>query len=309
MSSFYSNSSPFNDIGQFFRRNNALSRLILINAAVWLLIKMVIVLLFLFNKPDPAIAEGWFLKVFAIPAFLPSLLLRPWSILTYMFLHFDFFHILFNMLWLYWFGIIFLQYLTSRQMMMVYLLGGISGGFLYILAFNIFPVFAGALPDSLALGASASVMAIVTSISFYVPNYSVQFLFIGRVKILYLAIVLFVIDFFSISTGNSGGHIAHIGGAFFGYFYVMMLRNGYFQSLGRTVRFSEQMMSFFSSKNRTKKSTSGQYQRPVTDEDYNLNKKLNQQRTDEILEKIKKGGYESLSKAEKEFLFKASGKE
>ncbi|MEI6901284.1 MAG: DUF6576 domain-containing protein, partial [Bacteroidota bacterium] len=155
---------------------------------------------------------------------------------------------------------------------------------------------------------SASVMAIVTSISLYVPNYTVQFIFIGRVKILYLAIILFVVDFFSISAGNSGGHIAHIGGAFFGYFYVIMLRNGYFQSQGRGGSFTEQIKSMFTSKNRAKKTTSSEYQRPVTDEDYNLNKKINQQRTDDILEKIKKGGYESLSKAEKEFLFKASGK-
>ena len=130
-----------------------------------------------------------------------------------MFMHGSFTHILFNMLWLFWFGQIFLQYLNSRQLLSVYLMGGISGAILFVLFYNIFPVYSNSLVLATTIGASGSVMAIVTAISFYVPNYSINLLLIGRIKIIYIAVALFVMDFFKIDSSNSGGHIAHIGGA------------------------------------------------------------------------------------------------
>jgi hypothetical protein len=212
------------------------------------------------------------------------------------------------MLWLFWFGRIFMEYLSSKQLLITYLAGGVAGGLLYIITFNIFPVFHPTLESSVALGASASVMAIVTAISFFIPTYSIQLLFIGRIKILYLAILLFVFDFIAIPGGNAGGHIAHIGGAFFGYFFSLFLRKTkYSYSTGAFTSLLNKMTRLFRPKPRI--SYSSPYSaRPKTDEDFNVEKKQHQKKVDSILEKISKGGYDSLTKEEKDFLFRSSGK-
>jgi hypothetical protein len=225
-----------------------------------------------------------------------------------MFLHIEFWHILFNMLWLFWFGRIFMEYLNSRQLLFTYITGGLAGGLLYVFAYNIFPVFHTTIEASVALGASASVMAIVTTISFFVPNYSINLLFIGRIRIMFLAILLFVFDFIAIPAGNAGGHIAHIGGAFFGYFFSLWLRKtkvsysaGIFTTLIKRIRVIL--------RSGLKVSASSPYSgRPKTDEEYNVEKKTYQKRIDSILEKISKGGYDSLTREEKDFLFRSSGK-
>ena len=305
----YYNRNPVEDLRHFFSQRSMLAILILINIGIWVLIKIASVLSFLYAQPGNITANEWILHVFAVPAYLPTLMHTPWTLVTYMFLHLDFWHILFNMLWLFWFGRIFLVYLNARQILETYLLGGRAGAFFYIFAFSFSPVFKRALPLSYALGASASVMAIVTAISFYVPNYSLQLLFIGRVKIIYLAVILFIFDFFAIPGGNSGGHFAHIGGAVWGFVYVLMLKKGFRGIIPAAFfeRFSGQGWRISS---RPKKSQShpGFASRPKTDEEYNVEKKANQKKIDEILEKISKGGYESLTKSEKEFLFKSSGR-
>ncbi|MDP4282530.1 MAG: rhomboid family intramembrane serine protease [Bacteroidota bacterium] len=303
----YPNTNPLSELGRFFRQRSALSNLILINIAVWLGVKIVQVIFFLYNQPNHAIADNLIMQYLGLPASLPALFQKPWTLITYMFLHIDFWHIFFNLLWLFWFGKIFLEYLSSRQLLWTYLLGGLAGGICYVAAFNFFPVFQNALPISLALGASAAVMAIVTAISFYVPNYSINILFIGRVKIIYLAIILFIFDFFSISSGNSGGHIAHIGGVIYGFAYgYIYLRS--WKNRVRKIRkirspFSEKIRSFFTRKPQPKETYST---RPKSDDEYNREKKENQKRIDSILEKISKGGYDSLTHEEKEFLFKSS---
>lgn len=306
---FGQNQRPFDEIKRFFRQGSALSVLILINVAVWVLIQALKVVFFFYNSPDGEAVNTALLHFFAVPASLPLLVLKPWTIITYMFLHFDIWHILFNMMWLYWFGRIFLEFLPSKQLTLIYFLGGIFGGFFYILAFNIFPVFSGILEVSFALGASASVMAIVTSIAVYVPNYTIQLFLFGRLKIIYLAVILFVFDFFMIPSGNAGGHIAHIGGALFGAAYILLYR--YSKSI-RQPGIPSDFLNFFSRLFRTKKqagfSGSEYSSRPVSDEDYNLRKKENQKKVDEILDKISKAGYDCLTKEEKEFLFKTSSK-
>jgi membrane associated rhomboid family serine protease len=297
-----------NGIRRFFTGGSALAILIMINAGVWILTKAVYVVFFLYNHPDAALADAWILHYFALPAVTGEIASRPWTLVTYMFLHIDFWHILFNMLWLFWFGRIFMEYLTSRQLLFTYLAGGLAGGLLYILAFNIFPVFQNTLSASVALGASASVMAIVTAISFFVPNYTIQLIFIGRVRILYLAILLFIFDLFAIPTGNAGGHIAHIGGAFFGYFFSLWLRKTkYAYSTGVFTSLLKKIGRIFRPGPRvsTPPPWSG---RPKADEDYNAEKNLHQKRIDTILEKISRGGYDSLTKEEKDILFRSSGK-
>ncbi|MEI7724364.1 MAG: rhomboid family intramembrane serine protease [Bacteroidota bacterium] len=302
------NQNPFEEIKRFFRQGSALSLLILVNVAVWVLIQALKVIFFFNNSPEGEVLEI-FKNAFAIPALVPALYLKPWTLITYNFLHFDIWHILFNMLWLFWFGKIFLEFLPSRQLVWIYFLGGISGGLFYVFAFNIFPVFAAVVPESFALGASASVMAIVAAIAVYVPNYTIQLFLFGRLKIIYLAVILFVFDFFMIPSGNAGGHIAHIGGALFGALYILFYRFSKTASLpGNPPDFIRNFIHLFRRKPQTNQTYPGNYGRPVSDEEYNLKKKDSQKRVDEILDKISRGGYDCLTKEEKEFLFKTSNK-
>jgi membrane associated rhomboid family serine protease len=303
------NRNLLDEIRRFFRQGSALAILILVNIAFWLLAQAVHVVYFLYNQPDTAAADNFLSQLFAVPAYIPFLASRPWTIVSYMFLHFGFWHILFNMLWLFWFGKIFLEYLTSRQLVITYILGGVAGAAVYILAFNIFPVFHGILEKSVALGASASVMAIVMAISFYAPSYTINLLFIGRVKILYLALVLFLFDFFAIPGGNSGGHLAHIGGAFWGFLYALSIRKGLPGRFGTADTFFRKFRSFFTSAGKNRSAPGAFGGRPVSDDDYNRDKARKQKRIDEILEKISKGGYDSLTREEKDLLFRSSGKE
>lgn len=302
MNTYSPEPNPIDNLKRFFREGSALANLIIINIAVWLLVQVFRIILFLYNQPDAELATTSIIRNFAVPASLPLLINKPWTILTYMFLHIDIWHILFNMLWLYWFGRIFQEYLGSRKLMIVYFSGGIAGALVYIFAFNIFPVFSPSLPISYALGASASVMAIVTAISFQVPDYSVYLLFFGRIRILYLAIALFIFDFFMIPTGNAGGHIAHIGGALFGFLYILLSKQIRWSGGGSGWR-----SGFF--RKRTMKATySDISSRPLSDDDYNIQKIQKQKRMDDILDKISKGGYDSLTRDEKDFLFRSSGK-
>lgn len=314
MMNYYQNQTPglMDEMKRFFRSGSSLSLLIIANGAVWLIIQALKVLVFLSGSPDAGAAISWVTHAFAIPAFLPDLITHPWTLLTYMFLHVDIWHILFNMLWLFWFGKIFLEYLNEKKLVTVYLLGGLSGALAYVLAFNTFPVFAPMIQVSVALGASASVMAIVTAISFYVPNYSIRLLFLGNIRIVYLAIALFVFDFFMIPSGNAGGHVAHIGGAIFGFFYARFLRSGNPSTTNDQlgIGWSQWINRLFKGGQRKPKMNASYNsgQRPVSDEEFNQRKVDKQKQIDEILEKISKGGYDSLTRSEKELLFKTSGK-
>jgi len=208
------------------------------------------------------------------------------------------------MLWLYWFGQIFLQYLDQKQLLSVYLLGGISGGLFYIIAYNLFPVFAADMPFSFALGASASVMAIVFAISFYVPNYEVHLFFIGKVKLKFIAIFSIFLDLLSIPNGNAGGHIAHIGGALFGLWFISEYKKGHLI----TKKFDRILNSFFTLFKKQPKMKVSYKKTGNVDYDYQNKKQKRNQNIDVILEKISKSGYSSLTKEEKEFLFKMSDK-
>jgi membrane associated rhomboid family serine protease len=299
---------PSFDTRSFFRERSVLTYLVMLNIAIWGIIQALKVILYLYNRETAGQDIHQIIDLLAVPAYLPNLAAQPWSLFTYMVLHDSIWHILFNMLWLYWFGKIFLQYLNERQLLMTYILGGLTGGLVYILAYNIFPVFDAALENSYALGASASVMAIVTAIAFYVPNYTLNLLLIGRVRIVYLAIALFVFDFFMIPSGNAGGHIAHIGGALFGFTWVMLVYPAFrskFKPSG-TRSFGDPWKIF---RRKYRDAAGGSDSaRPLTDDEYNARRAENQKKIDEILEKISRGGYESLTREEKELLFKSSKK-
>jgi hypothetical protein len=191
-------------------------------------------------------------------------------------------------------------------LLVTYFLGGLAGGLLFILTYNVLPVFHDVLPAARALGASASVMAIVTAIAFYIPNFTISLIFFGRVKIFYLALALFVIDFFMIRHGNAGGHIAHIGGAIYGFLFVYYLRKGndFSKLFSRTGKKGGRRY-FSNIKRKQKKETS---KRPVSDEKYNETRAEQQKKIDAILDKISRSGYDSLTKQEKELLFNSSNK-
>jgi len=290
----------WDDIKSTFRHGSNLTRLIYINIAVFILITISSVIGFLLTNPG---ISDKVVDVFSVPASLTSLLARPWTLLTYMFTHKDIWHILFNMLWLYSFGRIFLEYLDGRKLVAVYLLGGISGALVYILSFNIFPAFAGVLDESVAIGASASVMAVVIAISAYVPDYSVQLFLFGRIKIKYLALGIFVLTSVMDFSINSGGKLAHIGGALFGYFYTINLRHG--KDMGKGFN---SILDFFATLFKPRKKLKVTHKKVATEYEYNKIKVEHQKMINSILDKISKGGYESLTKEEKETLFRESQK-
>lgn len=297
--------NPADILRKLFLDKNIISRLILINTAVFIIIQIASTLSWLFGGSSNDIVSplgSWL----SLPSNLETLITRPWTIFTYMFLHEGFFHILFNMLLLYFGGMVFREFLSERKLLFTYLIGGLFGALFFVAAFNIFPVFAEVKSIALALGASASVLAIVITVAAYVPDYNVYLMFFGKVKLKYLAIAMIVIDLLSIQSGNAGGHIAHLGGAMWGFIYGWSLRNGkdFYSSLYK-INFN--FSNPFKSKNKfsTERPKSG---RPMTDDEYNKTRSANQHEIDRILDKISQSGYSSLTKQEKELLFKSSNK-
>jgi membrane associated rhomboid family serine protease len=290
----------WDDIKKTFRNGSNLIKIIYVNIGVFLLLTITAIIGFLVTNPE--IPEKA-LSLFSVPSSLTALLMRPWTLITYMFVHKDIWHILFNMLWLYWFGRIFLEYLDQRKLVAVYLLGGLSGAFVYILSFNIFPAFAGVVNESVAIGASASVMAVVIAIAAYVPDYTVQLLILGRVKIKYMALAIFVLTSIMDFSINSGGKLAHIGGAFFGYLYTLNLRQG--KDMGRGLNKIIDIIITVFKPHRKLKVT---HKKAANEYEYNKIKTEHQTRINSILDKISKGGYDSLTKEEKETLFRESQK-
>ena len=290
----------WDDIKMTFHKGSNLIRLIYINIAVFILITLIAIIGFLVTNP---LVSEKAIDLLAVPSALKVLITRPWTLITYMFLHKDIWHILFNMLWLYWFGTIFLQYLDPKKLVSVYLLGGISGALVYILSFNVFPAFAGLVNESVAIGASASVMAVVIAIAAYVPDYSVNLLLLGRIKIKYMALAILVLTSFMDFSVNSGGKLAHIGGAVFGYFYTLNIRQG--RDIGKSIN---SIIDFIVTRFRPRKKMKVTYKKPSTEYEYNAMKTEHQARINTILDKISKGGYDSLTKEEKETLFRESQK-
>ena len=291
----------WDDIKSTFRNGNSLYRLIYINIALFIIITIIGVIGFLLVNPE---IVNQTIRLLSVPSSLQTLILRPWTLITYMFTHKELLHILVNLLWLYWFGKIFLEYLDQKKLVAVYLLGGITGAFTYVLSYNIFPAFQGIVGESIPLlGASASVMAIVVAIAVYVPDYTVYLFLIGRVKIKYIALGIFILTSVLDFSVNSGGKLAHIGGALFGYIYILSYRQGH--DIGKGIN---KIIDFFVTLFKPAKKLKVTYKRTADDYEYNKVKAEHQKEINKILEKISKGGYDSLTKAEKEMLFRESQK-
>ena len=290
--------SILNNLKREFKQGTILNKLIYINVGVFLLFSILGVFSFMFQFNLSPILDQLYL-----PAENSRLLSQPWAFITYMFFHNGFLHLLFNMVWLHFAGKIFLQYLSPKQLLSTYIIGGISGGLIFIIAYNYIPALAIYTQNAQALGASAAVLAIMVAIATYIPNYSVRFPFIGIVKLKHIAIFSVMLDLLSIPKGNAGGHIAHLGGALFGYLYIKQLQKGNDFSIGFTT-WTNNIFNLFKPKSKLKTV----HKRKKTDTQFNTEKSAQQIAVDIVLEKISKSGYESLSKEEKATLFSASKK-
>jgi len=287
------------DIKFQFKTGNILMQLIYINGGIFIAMMLFHVATYLIGN-EAIYAQ--LVNLLSLPASPSVLLYRPWSLLTHMFIHDGFLHILFNMIWLYFGGTIFLNFLDSKKLLSTFLLGGFSGALLFIILMNVIPRFAPIVEGATALGASAAVLAIMVAAATTVPNFVVHLVLIGPVKLKYIAIVSVVLDVILIPSGNAGGHFAHLGGALFGFIFASQLKRGN----NLTIDFLKPFFWIRDGFPKRNKNIKVVHSRPKSDVLYNTERASKQEQIDTILDKIKRSGYDSLSSKEKEILFKAS---
>ncbi len=273
--------------------DNGLVKIILINVIVFVVLSILEVFITLSGG-------GTIFKTFVnklmLPAAFTTFILQPWSLISYFFLHLSFSHILWNMLFLYWFGKIIHDNIGNNAVISLYVLGGIIGGLSYMALFNIIPFYGDRVSDSLMLGASAGVFSIVAGSATLLPNYTFYLLFLGPVRIKYIALFYILLSFLDVTGSNAGGEIAHLGGALIGYLFIRQLQNG--------VNMGEGIIKIINIFNK-KSSSKIKQDPPINDE---VKPDISQDEIDKILDKISESGYSSLSKKEKEKLFNASKK-
>ena len=287
-------------------------RFVMVNVAVFVIVRVLALVCLLFAVDAmPAI------ELLEMPSDPVKFLHQPWSVISYMFLHYDVMHILFNMLWLYWFGAMFHQIFGTRRFVGLYFLGGIGGALLYMLAYNVLPLFSST--EGLLLGASASVLAIVAATAVRQPDYKVGLLFFGQISLKWIAIVTIFIDVISIGSSNAGGHIAHLGGALTGAAFALADRRG----TDITAWFNRAIDWIVNLTRRRPRVKVGNFhnspftrtkQQPRTDKQQyerdngrrNSMTPAEEAEMDEILKKIKLSGYASLTAEEKRRLFEVS---
>lgn len=282
-----------------FRQGNIALRFIYINVGVFLVTAVVHVVMLLTQTYAPLLS--WL----ECPADVGRLVRQPWSVVTYMFMHADVLHLLFNMLWLYWFGQLFLYLFSEKHFRGVYLLGGLCGAALYILAYNVFPYFSASVEGALLIGASASVLAIAVATAVREPEYRVNLLFFGSVRLKYLALILVVTDLLFITSNNAGGHIAHLGGALAGFWFARAFQHGSDPTHWLN-RLLDLPVQWSAPRRRQRPKMKVHYGKHAEDYDYNARKREREEEIGQILDKLKKSGYNSLSAEEKKKLFDES---
>jgi membrane associated rhomboid family serine protease len=291
------------DIKNHWKSGGTLARLIMLNIGVFLALRLVHLVFFLFGTEGPDLVD-W-LKSSSDPA---RLIRTPWTVVTYMFTHWDLMHIFFNLLILWFIGRIFEDLLGGKRLLGNYLLGGFSGLLLYIISYNFLPAFERFAQGSTILGASAAVMAIFVGLATYRPDLEIHLLIVGAVRLKWLALIYVFIDLVSIqNSGNSGGHIAHLGGALYGYIAARQLTKGNDWSL-KFVQVFEAVGRAFKPRNGSRMTVAKHATTAAKPQARSAAapKQDKQAKVDVILDKISRSGYDSLSKEEKDFLFKAS---
>ncbi|MBR4219253.1 MAG: rhomboid family intramembrane serine protease [Bacteroidales bacterium] len=292
------------DIKRSYSQGSMLLKLIFINIGVFVVLHVLVIGSLLMN------AGNGILQWVELPSDLGLLLHRPWTLITYMFAHYGFLHILFNMLWLYWLGRIFMEYFSPKQLTGVYLLGGLGGALLFLLAYNSLPYFR-ALPEPAFLkGASASVIAIVVATAVYAPDYRIGLLFLGEVPLKWVALVTVAIAVLGLDAGNMGGNIAHIGGAIVGAWFGLRIKQG--RDITRPLNAAiDAVVGLFNGRSWKlpkfeKKTTTKYNQAQAQPRGARPAETVSEEELDKILGKIKVAGYDALTDEEKDKLFKAS---
>lgn len=300
-----------NEMKNKYRTSSMLMRLIYINIAVFVVLRVIGLVGFLFNTS--ILASLKWIEVSSNPW---EVLVHPWTVLTYAFAHYEIFHILFNMLWLYWLGRIFMEYFNAKQLVALYIYGALGGAAIYLAAYNVIPAFVGV--QGYMLGASASVMAIVVAIAVYAPNYKIGLLFIGQISLKWVALVIVLIDIFSIDAGsasNAGGHIAHLGGAMTGLLFAMLMNRGH--DITRPLNASiDWVVSLFARRKRPGVGgpVGGTAFRQKANKENAADASFTQkdpaeEELDRILAKLKRSGYTALTDEERALLFSYSKKD
>ena len=297
----------FDNIFQKFKLQNIVGKFIYANVAVYIIVVLIGVFSVLFNVGD----GNAVIKYVELPSSLPLLLRRPWTLLTYMFLHEQFTHILWNMIALYVFGRIFIDFYSLRHFVGTYIMGGLFGGIAFVLSYNLFPYFAPYVGSSYLIGASASVLAIVVASAVRNPDYRINLLLIGSVKLSTFAIITVAISVLMLSGNNAGGNFAHLGGALAGWLVAYMLNKGV--DITSVVNKPIDWIATLFKKETYRRKPKPKFKYSAggsrnADYEYNARKKASEAEVDRILEKIKKGGYTSLTDDEKKRLFDASSK-
>ncbi len=312
--------SIWEDIKQQFSYGNTLTRIILVNIAVFVVVTLVRLILM---PVENGFTYNDFIHFFAISSSGWHNLTHPWVIITHMFLHEQIFHILWNMLLLYWFGRIVGDLLGDHRVLPIYLLSGVAGGLMY---FAMAQVLTSMAFGSYALGASAAFMGIVVVAGVMAPDYIISLLFLGDVRLKYIVAVLVLLDLVAISwNSNTGGSFGHLGGALMGYVIARQLQQGndltapvndwvqkistFFNSLFSSDR-PRPKMAYRNPKVKQEQRTTSRHSRSGSAGEHKSDPQnlSHQEKVDAILDKIKKSGYESLSQEEKEYLFNASKK-
>jgi Uncharacterized membrane protein (homolog of Drosophila rhomboid) len=294
------------DIKRSYLQGSMLLRIIFINIGVFLLLHIVAIGALMMNLPGDKVLQ-WV----EMPSDLWMLLKRPWTLVTYMFVHYGLLHILFNMLWLYWLGRIFMEFFSAKHLTGLYLLGGWGGALLYLLCANLLPYFTSHNQVFFLTGASASVVAIVVATAVYAPDYKIGLLFLGEVSIKWIAIVTVLISLMSMEGGNVGGNIAHIGGAVVGALFALRIKQG--RDITRPLNAAiDSIVGLFNGRSwhlpKFKRPSYGkpsaQAERPSRA--HRPADEVSEEELDVILGKIKASGYDALTDEEKDKLFKAS---
>ena len=289
-----------NSIKLYWVTAGAGMRLIIINVAVFLLINIPLSIMFLLGNNQ---IEAAVLRQLALPGDLYELLVKPWTLITHFFVHSNIMHVLFNMIGLYFSYQLFNRYLDDRRFINIYFVSGLSGAIIFITSVNVFPVFTEHGGTGPLVGASAAVLGVMIAICAFRPNDQVSLFGVFTVKLIWIALAFVILDLLQIRDGNVGGHLAHLGGALFGFAWATAMRSG------------TDISSFFGifqtlfkpgNKRRKKSSLKVVTGKRFTDEDWNMSRAERQRRVDEILDKINRSGYDSLSKEEKNLLFELS---
>ena len=313
----------FDEVNRRFKAGSMLTRIIYINIAVFVVLRIVGVFFFLFGV-DSSLVLNWL----TVHSDLSVQKYLPWTVITYAFTHYSLLHILFNMLWLYWMGRIFMDYFNAKQFTALYVLGALGGVALYLVAMNVLPAFSDIKGD-IMLGASASVLAITVAMGVYAPIYKMNLLFLGSISLKWMVLVTVVLDFMSLDGGNAGGHVAHLGGACVGVLFALMMKRGHditsplnaivdwvvslFKrrkkpSVGGPVGGKAYTQTGTAQQRTTAQSSSSSTAGTSRTGSTNASRTASEKELDEVLAKLKRSGYGALTEEERNLLFNFSRK-